>query len=230
MTMEIFWGSGSPFAWRALLALEVKRAAYTSRLLEFSKEQHKAPDYLALNPRGKVPTLKDGTVVVAESMAILAYLDRKLPEPPLFGRSAAETGRIWQAISECTSYLEPPLGRVLRPILFGQVAEKMDDIRAAAEDVYAELANVERGLGGRHWLATDALSAADIAVYPFVELLVRAAGKDSAKAVGLRILPLEKTYPAIAAWRERIRALPGYERTYPPHWREAGPSPAAAAE
>ena len=38
----------------------------------------------------------------------------------------------------------------------------------------------------------------------------------------------ERRYPAIAAWCERIRALPGYERTYPPHWR-AAPQPAAAA-
>ena len=33
------------------------------------------------------------------------------------------------------------------------------------------------------------------------------------------ILPLAETHPALAAWRERIRALPGYDATTPPHWR-----------
>ena len=46
-----------------------------------------------------------------------------------------------------------------------------------------------------------------------------ASGKEVAKPLGLGFLPLEAAYPAIAAWVKRIEALPGYERTYPPHWR-----------
>jgi glutathione S-transferase len=37
IVMEIYWGSGSPFAWRVLLALEIKNIPYTSRLIEFSR-------------------------------------------------------------------------------------------------------------------------------------------------------------------------------------------------
>jgi hypothetical protein len=40
-----------------------------------------------------------------------------------------------------------------------------------------------------------------------------------ARPLELGFLPLETTYPALAAWVKRIEALPGYERTYPPHWR-----------
>lgn len=227
--MEIYWGSGSPFAWRVLLALEVKKIPYTSRLIEFSKGQHKAPEFLALNPRGKVPTIKDGDFVLSESLAILAYLDRKVPEPPLFGRTAEETGRIWRAISESISYLEPPAVRVVGPIFFNKAQEKADDIRAAAKPLHAELKQMEDAFKGSRWLAGDTLSAADIVAYPMIENILRAAGKESAKAFDLGVLPLERTYPAIAAWRERIMALPGYERTYPPHWRDA-PQPAAAAQ
>ena len=54
------------------------------------------------------------------------------------------------------------------------------------------------------------------------ETLLRAAGKDAAGSFDLRLLPIEETHPAIATWRARIQALPGYERTYPPHWRDAG--------
>jgi maleylpyruvate isomerase len=34
---------------------------------------------------------------------------------------------------------------------------------------------------------------------------------------------METTYPAIARWIERMGSLPGYERTYPPHWRDGAP-------
>src|SRR5678816_1185106 len=105
MAIELYWGSGSPFAWRVMLTLEVKGLAYESKLLEFSKGDHKTAAYLQLNPRGKVPTLKDDAFVVYESLAIMSYLDRKYPAPPLFGVTAEETGLIWQSISESESYL-----------------------------------------------------------------------------------------------------------------------------
>src|SRR5439155_11728647 len=99
MAIEVFWSSGSGYSWRVLLTLEAKGLAYDSHLLQFSQGQHRAPAYLALNPRGRVPTLRDGDDVVYESIAIMAYLDRKYPAPPLFGANAAETGRVWRVIS-----------------------------------------------------------------------------------------------------------------------------------
>src|SRR5438874_7492445 len=109
MTLEIYWGSGSPYAWRVLLAAEWKRIPYESKLLEFSKGQLRTPEFLALNPRGKVPVIRDGDVVLAESLAIIAYLDRKHPEPPLFGRTPVETGHIWASIATFESYVREPL-------------------------------------------------------------------------------------------------------------------------
>ena len=219
MAIELYWGSGSPYAWRVLLTLEVKKIPYVSHLLEFSKEEHKTPDYLALNPRGKVPTLKDGDFVLSESVAIMAYLDRQYPEPPLFGRNAEETGRVWKAISDSMSYLELAGSRVIVPIFSGTVAENANDIRAAIPGVHAELGIMNHLIGKQRWLAFGRLSAADLAVYPFVEVLLRAAGKESAKPFDLGLVPFAKRYQAIEAWRQRIRALPGYDKTYPPHWR-----------
>src|SRR5947207_6464503 len=106
MAIEIFWLSGSPFAWRVLLALEVKGLPYQSRLLERSKGEQRSPEFLAMNPRGQVPVLRDGAVTVRESIAILAYLDRQYPEPPLFGRGGAETAAIWQEVMEAAMYLD----------------------------------------------------------------------------------------------------------------------------
>ncbi|MDH3534252.1 MAG: glutathione S-transferase N-terminal domain-containing protein, partial [Gammaproteobacteria bacterium] len=72
MPYEIYWGSGNPYSWCVLLALEYKRLKYKSRLLEFSKREHLAPEILVMNPRGQLPILKDGDYVVYESIAILA--------------------------------------------------------------------------------------------------------------------------------------------------------------
>jgi len=109
MAIELFWGSGSPFAWRVLLALEYKRLPYVSHVLQFSKQEHKSPQMLALNPRGRVPVLKDGDYVCFESLAILYYLDLKYPQPPIFGRTPEEAGTIMRVICEYQAYIEPRL-------------------------------------------------------------------------------------------------------------------------
>ena len=97
--LQIWWGSGSqpgkpsnPFpdyvkfelAWAVLIAAEEKKIPYISNLISFSKKEHKTEEFLARNPRGQVPTIQDGDVVVYESKAILHYLDVAYPENPLF--------------------------------------------------------------------------------------------------------------------------------------------------
>ena len=219
MALELYWGSGSPFAWRVMLTLEVKRLPYESKLLEFSKEDHKSPAYLKLNPRGKVPTLKDGGFVLYESLAIMAYLDRKYPDPSIFGRTPQETGLIWRAISETESYLVPAGNKLIVPIFFGKGLEKTDEIQAAAATIRDELKRIDAALAGSVWTVGSCISAADIALFPLVQILLRAASKESAKPLNLEFLPLAQTYPNVAAWVTRVEAIPGYEKTYPPHWK-----------
>ena len=220
MTIEVIWGSGSPFAWRVLLTLEVKGLSYESRLIQFSRGDHRSPEHLALNPRGKVPVLRDGDYVLSESLAIMAYLDRKHPEPPIFGDSAEEAGLIWKAISEFQSYAAPLVNRIVLPA-FGVGPLDAEDLQAAASELHGEFGRMEQAVSARGWLALEGLSAPDLAGYPFVEVLLRAAGKEAVRAMGLGFLPLAESYPALEGWRQRVAALPGYARTYPPHWREA---------
>lgn len=75
----------------------------------------------------------------------------------------------------------------------------------------------------------DAISAADIAVYPFAALFRRGAQAAEKQGVDLGFLPLGERYPAVGRWMSRIEALPGYERTYPPHWRVGEAAPQSAA-
>ena len=219
MALEVYWGSGSPFAWRVLLTLEVKRLTYQSNLLEFSKGEHKASGFLKLNPRGKVPVLKDHEFVLSESLAIMVYLDRKYPEPPLFGTSAQETGLIWRAIMEIEAYVLSAGDKLVRPLFFGQGLDETDKIQEAAATIRRELKRIDTELDGTAWLIGKQLSAADISLFPLVQMIVRAAGKDAAKPFNFELLPLDKNFPNIAAWVKRIETLTGYERTYPPHWR-----------
>ena len=218
--MELFWIAGSPFSWRVMLALEAKCIAYTPRLLQASQSEHKQPDFLALNPRGKVPVLRDGDFVVYESIAIMQYLEKRYPARPMFGQRAYETALIWRTISEFSSYLQPPLLRVAGPLLTGKAREMASDVGAALPEVHAELQKLESSLAPTDWLAGIDITAADATAYPFLKLLLRAAGKDDASLFELGLLPLESRYPRVATWMAEVERLPGYERTYPPHWRQ----------
>lgn len=63
--------------------LEEVGVDYEVRLLRFERGEHKAPEFLALNPMGKVPTLEHGDVVVTEAAAICAYLADRFPKAGL---------------------------------------------------------------------------------------------------------------------------------------------------
>ena len=220
MTIEVYWGSGSPFAWTVLLALEVKGVPYESRLLSFAAGDTKKPEFLAINPRGKVPAIRDGEYKLAESLAILAYIDAKHPEPPLFGRTPEETGRIWQCVSEGASYLQAAAEKVMHPLFRGGIAGREDEVRAGAGEIEAEVARLSAGLADRPFLAADTLSAADLVVYPKLALFFRVAARGELKALDLGFDGWRQRWPLIASWFDRIEAYPGYDRTYPPHWRE----------
>lgn len=219
MAIELYWGSGSPFAWRVMLTLEIKKLPYQSKLLQFSEGQHKTAEYLKLNPRGKVPTLKDGDFALYESLAIMVYLDRKYPEPQLFGKSPEQTGLIWRTILECESYLMSANDKVVRPIFFGKGLDRVDEIAQAAQSIRDELKSLDGRLSRDNWLVGEEISAADIAVFPAVQLLLRAASKDAAQPLNLGVLPFAQNFANLAKWTQRIEALPNYQRTYPPHWR-----------
>ena len=60
MALTLYYGSGSPFAWRVQLSLEHKALPYARRVLSFSEGDTRQPDFLALNPRHPLPVLVDG--------------------------------------------------------------------------------------------------------------------------------------------------------------------------
>jgi glutathione S-transferase len=223
MTIELYWGSGSPYSWRVQLALEYKRLSYDSNALQFSKQEHKSPQMLRMNPRGRVPVLKDGDFVVFESLACLLYLDRKYPEYPLFGTTAEEAATIMRVICEYQAYAELHVTRIVSAVFLETLDQDVEEVTRAMHLVAGEARTIENRLSQCDWLVGEQPSAADLVVFPGIMLLLRAMAKREAGDLRSRFLPMETTYPAIARWIRRVEQLPGYDRTYPPHWRDGPP-------
>ncbi len=73
--IPLYYGSGSPYAWRVQLALEHKALDYERKVLSFTAGDTRKPAFLALNPRHRVPVIVDGDFVLYGSNAIVEYLD-----------------------------------------------------------------------------------------------------------------------------------------------------------
>ncbi len=223
MAIDIYWGSGSPYAWRVLLTLEYKRIPYRSHLLQFSKQEHKSPQMLRLNPRGRVPVLKDSgdgrEFICYESLAIMTYLDRKYSEPPMFGETPEDAATIMRVLCEYQAYAEPHVNKLTSAIFFQGLEGRMEEANKAVQAVAKEARTIESRLATSCWLVGNAFSAADAVIFPGIQILLRALERREAHDLRGHFVPLDAHFPSIAAWVRRIENLPGYDRTYPPHWR-----------
>lgn len=219
MDHELFWISGSPYAWRVQLALEYKGVPYASHRMELAKQEHSSPAFLELNPRGKVPVLKTGGAALYESVAIMAFLDRTYAAVPLFGQTPQAHGRIWQRVNEFENYTRDLLVEVVRPLLRGEATNDRQGMRAAAVRAYDALGWLDEALSITPNLADDHITAADIVALPHIQMLRRVSARPEAIEMALGLEDLGARLPALGAWLSRIETIRGYEAAYPPHWR-----------
>ncbi len=107
--MEIF-GVVSSRTRRALWTAEEAGADYTFRALDFRKAEHRSPEYLAMNPNGRVPTMRDGDLVLFESAAICRYIASKYPEAGLLPQPGTHDAALHdQWVCWTITELEQPL-------------------------------------------------------------------------------------------------------------------------
>jgi hypothetical protein len=99
----LYWGSGSPPAWRVLITLHEKALSYRSEMITFESGILKTAPMLSLNPRGLVPIFIDGEVRMYESLAILHYLDDFYPDPPLLPRERVARARALTRMEEANN-------------------------------------------------------------------------------------------------------------------------------
>jgi len=209
--------SGCPNAWGTMLGMEIKGINYESHRVDSKKLDEEKSSFHPLDPRSKVPVLQDGDTTVYESIAILFYLEMKHSKVPLFGISPKQITIIWQRLFEIVNNLRDPLAAgVTRPIFKGQMVEIEQD---AVDKMHEVLQWVDRMLLDTPYLAGEIISVTDVVYMPYIQNLLRAAGLVDANRLNLMILPLDNTYPNISMWLKRIESEPGYDKTYPPHWK-----------
>lgn len=215
MSLVFYAASGSPSAWKVWLALEHKAIPYDLRMLSLSANDQKKPEFLAINPRGKVPAIVHDGISLYESSAIVEYLEERWPESTLLPGDARRRADLRRQCAEAQLYLDAALEKLVDHTIYaaslpGGTADP-SVIAAARQEIAAEASHWERSIGDP--FAAGPLSLVDFTLYPILAL----ARRMGARAPELEISELFTE--GIAAWMKRVEALPYFERTYPPHWR-----------
>jgi glutathione S-transferase len=108
-----------------LIALEVIGRPYGLEIVAFMKGQHKSPEYLALNPKGKVPLLVVDGEPLTENVAILTWLAQRFPEADLLPapENSFARARVISDLAYCASGLHPMVTRLRIPQFFCDTPE-----------------------------------------------------------------------------------------------------------
>ena len=198
--MKLYDNAFSPFARKVRLVLEHKG-------LDFEAFDALAPEahahLAAANARVEVPVLEDGDVRVVNSSDIIAYLEHRYPERPVYPADPARrvAARAWERLADTL------LDAVLHdasiwtwPILDRHDRAPAGLLEAAREDLESTYDDLEKALGTDGFLCGE-LSIAELALFPHLS--------------AVRFLGIPFTadrHPKTHAWFERVRALPICQR------------------
>ncbi len=225
--MRLYTISGAPRGWRVQLALVIKGIDFEISFLEGSKREHKQEAYLAINPRGKVPTIEFNGQHITDSLGIMAWLDRQFPERPLFGSTPQEAGAIWSLTTDLEDFLRPAQHSLIFPLLVErkQLSEmtpkEHESFKEAANNLFKEIQSIEDRLRKTPFLCGEQISAADAVAFPELRIIQRAIDvvPESMEAFGF--VNLKSQFPQIHQWMEGISAIPNFQKSLPGHWSKA---------
>jgi len=202
----LYWGSGSPPAWRARLCLEECQVTYQSKLLSFEKRQHKTPHVLSLNPRGMVPIFVDGPIVLFESLAIIQYIQQEIGKPiSLLPENQRLRARALVRMNEANN-VSAVVGEIvyyLRRTAPGEI--NVDYLKVKSESLYKEIALWEGYLDADDYLAGNNVSLADVSFFPTIAYTVRL-GFDLTR------------FPRLNGYYLRMKEREPVKASWPPHW------------
>jgi glutathione S-transferase len=156
------YGFGPTRSLRALWGLKELDADFEFIPVNLLTGEHKHPDFLRLNPAGKVPVLVDGDIVIPESAAIVLYLADKYPEKRFLPASVEERARVYRWVMFAVTELEQPLWRISKhTALYPEDKRLPADIALAREEFLATAAVLDSHLEGRRFIVGDSLTVAD---------------------------------------------------------------------
>jgi len=200
--MEFYFGITSGNSLRTAFALREIGLPHTAHALHVPRGDSRTPDYLTVNPMGKVPALVDDGLVLWESNAINWYLAEKQPRAGLLAPSLAGRARIQRWLFFQTGHVTP----ACRAVYLQTNAQVQDfwGLRSDAESAEAGRAELRRyllvleaALAGREWLEGE-FSLADIAYAPHLWMVAQGGFDFSA-------------FPAVQAWLDRMQSRAAFQ-------------------
>jgi glutathione S-transferase len=124
--------------------------------------EHRRPEFLAINPAGKVPVLVDGDMVLSESIAIAVHLAEKYPEKGLAPTDPCARAQLMRWLLFTTTELEQPLWRITRHTRLYPEDRRLPGDVALARDEFAAMAKVlDRHMEEREFIVGDSVTVAD---------------------------------------------------------------------
>lgn len=204
--MKLYMNPLSPNVRRVQLTAAVLGLTLEEKSMDFAKGEHKAPEYLALNPNGAIPTLVDGDLVLTESRAIMQYLASKKPESGLLPKDEAARADVtrwqfWDAVHFSANIGTVSFQRVFKPMM-GMGDPDVAKVEEALTNFRRYAAVLDKRLAGRSYVVGDQLTLADLTL---ASSLMYAKQAD---------LPLAE-FPNIQAWFSRITELDAWKKTTP---------------
>ena len=183
--------------YKCRLVLKALGMPYELRAVNIVKGETRTPEFLAINPNGKIPVLVvPGRGPLSESHAIIGYLAEGSKLVP---SDAFERALMWQWMSFEQYQLEPGVGTVR--FWLRSLGKKPEELGERYQERFQRgadaLAVLDHALAGRRWLVGDAVSLADIALFAYTHV---------ADEAGYRLAD----FSAISAWITAFKLLPWY--------------------
>jgi glutathione S-transferase len=197
-----FYYSPMSSATRIHWALEELGVPYEKVKVDLAAGEQRKPEYLALNPNGKVPMVVEDGLVLFESLAILIYLGEKYGVEkglyPALGPERGETLK-WMVWGQAT--LLDTAGRILRNTSerFPPEQRNARALDAARAEIVEQLGMLDRALEGKEYLVGKDFGFADLALVAYTPFLAR---------IGVDMGPFKN----IQAWMGRCMARPAMAR------------------
>ena len=181
---------------RVNIVLNEKGLAYERVILDLAKKDQKKPEFLRLNPYGKVPVIDDGGQVLFESCIINEYLDEKYPDPPLMPKDPYLRGRGRILVDYGLNYLHESYWALRNEMFFKKEAERdaslVEEKRRVLRDL---LGYLEEALGDKPYFLGQ-ISLTDIDLWPRF-----------GRMEDYGVLPAS-SLPRLSAWVGRMKERP----------------------
>jgi len=146
----------------AHIVLEEIGLPYRARRLDLARGDQRSPEYLKLNPRGRVPTLVVDGKVLTENVGILAFLAGGWPKAGLWPERTWDQAKLLSTMAWISNTVHPCYGHLIRAARYVDDPAAQEAVRAKARVMYGEyLKEIDGLLAGRTWTIADRYTVAD---------------------------------------------------------------------